>query len=159
MPIPIPDAVYPFADPVLLSVIGVLATGMALLGVIFLYMGVGPWKLPRIIATVPELAQFDVDPKKLLDKWYGVKHGVTKGIIKLGIIFGSLFFITVFFNKVLTPNVDYRDFPVLGPRIAIWLAAELHLLFSAFVLGVPVFAVILEYVAHVTKSERYDKLS
>src|SRR6266446_9601502 len=35
----------------------------------------------------------------------------------------------------------YRDFPLIGSRQAIWIAAEIHLMFAAFVLGVPIFAV------------------
>src|SRR6266550_3331530 len=38
----------------------------------------------------------------------------------------------------------YRDFPVIGSRAAIWIAAEIHLMFAAFVLGVPIFAVVAE---------------
>lgn len=53
----------------------------------------------------------------------------------------------------------YRNFPVLGSRVAIWMAAELHLLFAAFVLGVPIFAVITEYVGYRTGDQRYDRLA
>ena len=30
----------------------------------------------------------------------------------------------------------YREFPVIGERAAVWIAAEVHLMFAAFVLGV-----------------------
>ena len=36
----------------------------------------------------------------------------------------------------------YGRFPVAGARNAVWIAAEVHLMFAAFVLGVPMFAVI-----------------
>ena len=42
-----------------------------------------------------------------------------------------------------TPR-EYGDFPVIGSRAAIWIAAQLHLFFAAFVLGVPMFAVVAE---------------
>jgi len=53
----------------------------------------------------------------------------------------------------------YGRFPVIGARAAVWIAAEVHLMFAAFVLGVPMFAVITELVGIVTKDVRYDRLS
>ncbi len=53
----------------------------------------------------------------------------------------------------------YRDFPWIGSRQAIWIAAEVHLMFAAFVLGVPIFAVVTEAIGIVSKEERYDRLS
>ena len=57
----------------------------------------------------------------------------------------------------------YRAFPVIGSRAAVWIAAQVHLMFAAFVLGVPMFAVITEAIGIFTKEtaykERYDKLS
>ena len=38
----------------------------------------------------------------------------------------------------------YRAFPVLGSRLAVWAVAQLHLNFAAFILGVPIFAVIIK---------------
>ncbi len=37
------------------------------------------------------------------------------------------------------------DIPVVGARSAIWIAAQLHLLFAAFALGAPIFIVLCEY--------------
>lgn len=54
---------------------------------------------------------------------------------------------------------DYREFPLIGSRVAIWIVAQLHLMFAAFVVGVPVFAVIVEYIGIRTKDTRYDKLA
>jgi cytochrome bd-type quinol oxidase subunit 1 len=54
---------------------------------------------------------------------------------------------------------DYGHFPLLGPRGAVWVAAEVHLMFAAFVLGVPMFAVITELIGIVTRDPKYDKLS
>jgi len=57
----------------------------------------------------------------------------------------------------------YGHFPGIGARNAVWIAAEVHLMFAAFVLGVPMFAVITEAVGIFTKDarykERYDRLS
>jgi cytochrome d ubiquinol oxidase subunit I len=38
----------------------------------------------------------------------------------------------------------YRAFPYVGSRLAVWVVAQIHLNFAAFILGVPIFAVIIE---------------
>jgi cytochrome bd ubiquinol oxidase subunit I len=53
----------------------------------------------------------------------------------------------------------YRNFPVFGSRLAVWAVAQLHLNFAAFILGVPIFAVIIEAVGWRTRDARYDWLS
>jgi cytochrome bd-type quinol oxidase subunit 1 len=53
----------------------------------------------------------------------------------------------------------YRAFPVLGSRLAVWAIAQLHLNFAAFILGVPIFAVIIEIMGWRTGDGRYDWLS
>ncbi len=53
----------------------------------------------------------------------------------------------------------YGHFPGVGARGAVWIAAEVHLMFAAFVLGVPMFAVITELIGIVTKDPKYDTLS
>jgi cytochrome bd-type quinol oxidase subunit 1 len=56
-------------------------------------------------------------------------------------------------------EVAYRQFPVLGSRLALWAVAQLHLNFAAFILGVPIFAVIIEIIGWRTRDARYDWLS
>jgi cytochrome bd-type quinol oxidase subunit 1 len=53
----------------------------------------------------------------------------------------------------------YGHFPGIGPRGAVWIAAEVHLMFAAFVLGVPMFAVICELIGILGMDAKYDKLS
>jgi cytochrome bd-type quinol oxidase subunit 1 len=53
----------------------------------------------------------------------------------------------------------YRAFPVIGSRLAVWAIAQLHLNFAAFILGVPIFAVIIEIIGWRTRDARYDWLS
>ena len=53
----------------------------------------------------------------------------------------------------------YGHFPGIGPRGAVWIAAEVHLMFAAFVLGVPMFAVICELIGILGRDAKYDKLS
>ncbi|MCK4868340.1 MAG: hypothetical protein KAT39_09825, partial [Alphaproteobacteria bacterium] len=40
----------------------------------------------------------------------------------------------------------YRQFLGLDSRKLIWFLAQMHLFFAAFVLGVPLFAVIIEFI-------------
>ena len=56
-------------------------------------------------------------------------------------------------------EVEYRAFPVVGSRVAIWAVAQLHLLFAAFVLAVPLFAFIIEVIGYKTGDKRYDRLA
>ncbi|HEX9729926.1 MAG TPA: cytochrome ubiquinol oxidase subunit I [Gemmatimonadales bacterium] len=58
-----------------------------------------------------------------------------------------------------TASSAYRSFPGIGARGAVWIAAQVHLMFAAFVLGVPMFAVITELIGIVAKDSKYDKLS
>ncbi|MBI2963285.1 MAG: cytochrome ubiquinol oxidase subunit I [Deltaproteobacteria bacterium] len=53
----------------------------------------------------------------------------------------------------------YRQFPFVGSRVAIWVVAELHLMFAAFVLAVPMFAFIIEVIGYATGDKRYDRLA
>lgn len=56
-------------------------------------------------------------------------------------------------------DVEYRTFPLIGSRVAIWMVAQLHLMFAAFVLAVPMFAVIIEFIAYRTGDKRFDDLA
>ena len=56
-------------------------------------------------------------------------------------------------------EAEYRAFPVVGSRVAIWAVAQLHLLFAAFVLAVPIFAFIVEAIGYKTGDRRYDRLA
>jgi len=69
-----------------------------------------------------------------------------------------------------TPVQVYRPAPQPGPddypqiagvngRVVVWLAAQLHLWFAAFVLAVPIFVLIIEGVGMATRDERYDKMA
>jgi cytochrome d ubiquinol oxidase subunit I len=66
---------------------------------------------------------------------------------------------TIALLQTAADAAQYGEFPVIGARGAVWIAAQLHLMFAAFVLGVPMFAVITELIGIVGKDARYDKLS
>ncbi len=56
-------------------------------------------------------------------------------------------------------EAEYRTAFGLDSRLVVWFIAELHLMYGAFVLGVPIFAVLVEYVGKRTQDQRYDKLA
>lgn len=56
-------------------------------------------------------------------------------------------------------GVDYRDFPVIGARNAVWIVAQTMILFAAFILAVPVFVLIIEIAGYIKKDDRLDMLA
>ncbi|MEX0600575.1 MAG: cytochrome ubiquinol oxidase subunit I [Rhodothermales bacterium] len=56
-------------------------------------------------------------------------------------------------------DVEYRAFPVVGSRVAVWVVAQLHLMFAAFVLAVPMFALTIEFIGYRSGDDRYDQLA
>lgn len=66
-------------------------------------------------------------------------------------------------EQAVTPatigTVEYRKFPFVGSRVAMWVIAELHLMFGAFVLAVPMFALIIEFIGYKTKDQKFDNLA
>ena len=54
---------------------------------------------------------------------------------------------------------EYRQFLGLDSRKVVWFLAQMHLFFGAFVLGVPLFAVIIDIVGWRSQDTRYDKLA
>ena len=58
----------------------------------------------------------------------------------------------------LEPN-EYRQVLDLDSRKLIWFLAQVKLFFAAFVLGVPLFAVTIEFVGWRTNDRKYDKLA
>src|SRR5690242_3167943 len=67
--------------------------------------------------------------------------------------------VTMLVAAAADSTYSYGEFPPIGARAAIWIAAEVHLMFAAFVLGVPMFAVVTEAIGIFTKDDRYDRLS
>ncbi|MDA8325691.1 MAG: cytochrome ubiquinol oxidase subunit I [Nitrospiraceae bacterium] len=53
----------------------------------------------------------------------------------------------------------YRFFPVIGSRDWIWVVAQTHLNFAAFVLGVPIFAVTMEFIGCRKADPRLDRIA
>ncbi len=63
------------------------------------------------------------------------------------------------FAQDMGSDVEYRRFPVIGSRTAVWIVAQLHLMFAAFVLAVPMFALTIEFIGYRTGDLRYDELA
>lgn len=58
-----------------------------------------------------------------------------------------------------SPLGEYRELPGMGSRTAVWIAAQLHLNFAAFVLAVPMFALVIEFMGWRSKEQRFDRLA
>lgn len=60
------------------------------------------------------------------------------------------------------PKLKEKDYPKVkgyNSRIAVWIVAQIHLFFAAFVLAVPIFVLVIEGVGIMTKDERYDHMA
>jgi len=53
----------------------------------------------------------------------------------------------------------YRALPFISSRVAIWITSQVHLMFAAFMLGVPLFALVVEFVGFRSGDRRYDDLA
>ncbi len=54
---------------------------------------------------------------------------------------------------------DYPQIKGVNGRVAVWLVAQLHLWFAAFVLAVPIFVFIIEAIGMRTRDRRYDGMA
>ncbi len=60
------------------------------------------------------------------------------------------------------PKPTRADYPMIGglnARTLAWGFAQMHLFLAAFVLAVPMFSIVMEYIGHLTKDERYDSMA
>ena len=60
------------------------------------------------------------------------------------------------------PQLTEKDYPTFlgfNGRIFVWIAAQLHLWFAAFVLAVPIFVFIIEAIGMKTRDKRYDDMA
>jgi hypothetical protein len=54
---------------------------------------------------------------------------------------------------------DYPQIAGVNARVLVWLVAQLHLWFAAFVLAVPIFVFIIEAIGMATRDRRYDEMA
>jgi cytochrome d ubiquinol oxidase subunit I len=57
------------------------------------------------------------------------------------------------------PGAPSTEFPYTGNRTAVWIVAQLHILFAGFILGAPIFIVISEWLGYRKQDPRYDRLA
>lgn len=90
-----------------------------------------------------------------------LRGGIIKGLVKITAILGAGFILIFILKEMLPmPTKDgYRFFPLIGSRVWIWIIAQLHLDFAAFVLGVPIFAVAMEFLGWRRSDERLDRIA
>ncbi|MEE9295840.1 MAG: cytochrome ubiquinol oxidase subunit I [Phycisphaerae bacterium] len=86
-----------------------------------------------------------------------LRHHLVTSLAKVSALLGTAAVLLL----VVLPRLrgDYGSSPVLDSRTVVWVVMQLHLMFAAFVLGVPIFAMIVEIVGVATKDERYDRLA
>ncbi len=94
----------------------------------------------------PHLSEADI--KTMVDWILGLRESASAAVTKTPVL-----------GTKPGEMVEYRQFPVIGSRVAIWIFAQLHLMFAAFVLAVPMFALIIEYIGFRTGDKRYDQLA
>ncbi len=83
---------------------------------------------------------------------------VCKKILGIGSIGSLLVFLIALPALALEAN-EYRQILGLDSRKLVWFVGQMHLYFGAFVLGVPLFAVIIEIMGWRSKDRRFDKLA
>ncbi len=60
------------------------------------------------------------------------------------------------------PRLSVADYPTIAgvnSRVVVWLVAQLHLWFAAFVLAVPIFVFIIEAIGMKTRDKRFDDMA
>jgi len=63
---------------------------------------------------------------------------------------------------IAPPELTAADYPTIAGvngRVTVWLVAQLHLWFAAFVLAVPIFVFIIEAIGMRTRDKRYDEMA
>jgi len=63
---------------------------------------------------------------------------------------------------IAPPELTAADYPSItgvNSRVTVWLVAQLHLWFAAFVLAVPIFVFIIEAIGMKTRDKRYDDMA
>ncbi len=73
------------------------------------------------------------------------------------VILGLLAFGTAAYAQM--PSAPAAEFPYTGNRTAVWIVAQLHILFAGFILGAPIFIVISEWLGYRKQDPRYDRLA
>ena len=65
----------------------------------------------------------------------------------------------IFGRDMGIPEAKAWTFPVIGNRAAVWIMAQMHILFAAFILGTPIFVVLIEFIGYLKKDEKFERLA
>ncbi len=87
------------------------------------------------------------------------KKAIKQPMLWVALLFAVLLFIPS--ASLLAADIEsvYNDVPSIGSRNIIWMLSQVHILFGAFVLGVPMFIIIIEVIGITTGEKRYDRLA
>ena len=83
-----------------------------------------------------------------------MKTSIRGLLILLGLVIGGA---TVAYAQV--PPAPSAEFPFVGNRTGVWIVAQLHILFAAFILGAPIFAVVSEWLGYKNQDPKYEKIA
>ena len=83
-----------------------------------------------------------------------MKTLIRSSVILLGLVLGGL--AVAYAQAPAPPPVE---FPYTGNRTGVWIVAQLHILFAAFILGAPIFAVVSEWLGYKNQDPKYDRLA
>ncbi len=88
-----------------------------------------------------------------------MKHSVTKSVVRrLGFFFICASALMVFVH-LFGSTAEASEGGIFNARLVAWVLAQLHLYFAAFILAVPVFVLIIEYLGVVSGESRYDEVA
>ena len=79
--------------------------------------------------------------------------------VQIGLIVAGLLLVGTAAAYAQLPEPQAHDFPIGGNRAAVWVVAQLHILFAAFILGAPIFVVVSEILGWKSGDPRYERLA
>jgi cytochrome bd-type quinol oxidase subunit 1 len=79
--------------------------------------------------------------------------------VQIGLIVAGLLLAGTAAAYAQLPEPQAHEFPIGGNRAAVWVVAQLHILFAAFILGAPIFVVVSEFLGWKSGDLRYERLA
>ncbi len=78
---------------------------------------------------------------------------------KIALVAAALLFVGTAVAYAQLPEPKAHEFPYAGNRAVVWVVAQLHILFAAFILGAPIFVVVSEILGWRNQDSRYERLA
>jgi cytochrome bd ubiquinol oxidase subunit I len=91
--------------------------------------------------------------------WGGWVRKGLRGVPKSILLMVALLLLGAAGAYAQLPEPKAHNFPLGGNRAAVWVVAQLHILFAAFILGAPIFVVVSEILGWKNGDGRYDRLA